>query len=183
MVCVGHIRQSLSHQKHCSVLRSPSSFLAVINFPCHFCSSTTPSIFDSRSFLRQVFILSPGTASPSSVTQTGSGCLSCNCRPYSSAYFPASFVIDWYPLLSACSSNSLTIFMAGSLFWYSLTAALIFVFLCSVSTERRPLPPLSRGRMIIREGARPDHRQPTQILSGCTSQDYLLFLPKSLEHT
>ena len=48
IICVGHIiiiiRQSLSHQKHCSVLRSPSSFLAVINFPCHFCSSTTPSI-------------------------------------------------------------------------------------------------------------------------------------------
>ena len=38
MVCVGQVCHSLSHQKHCSVLKSPSSFLAVINFPCHFCS-------------------------------------------------------------------------------------------------------------------------------------------------
>ena len=38
MVCVRQVCHSLSHQKHCSVLKSPSSFLAVINFPCHFCS-------------------------------------------------------------------------------------------------------------------------------------------------
>ena len=116
-LCVGHVRYSLSHQKHRSVLSSSSSSFAVTNFPCHFWAPTSPFSLNSCSFLRWVLSYSPGTTSPSSVTQAGSGYFSFSCRPYSSAYFAASFVSDWCPTISACFSKSRTIFITGSLFW------------------------------------------------------------------
>ena len=142
MVCVGQVGQSLSHQKHRSTLTSSFLFLSVTSFPCHLCCLTSYRTLDSRCRLRRFFTFFLGITSTSSVTQTRSGYSSRSYKSYPFAYATASFVSLWRPTLSARSSKSHTIFIAGSLLWYWLTATFIFVSLYSVSMERSPLSPL-----------------------------------------
>ena len=72
-LCVGKVRQSLSHQKQTSALNSSSLSLSVTSFPCHLCSLSSSLTLDSRCRLRRLFTFFPDSTYPSSVTQTGSG--------------------------------------------------------------------------------------------------------------
>ena len=112
MVGVGQVGQSLSPQKHRSALSSSSLSISVTSFPCHLTSYRT---LDSRCRLRRFFAFFLGITSPSSVTQTRSAYSSRSYKSYPFAYATASFVSPWRPTLSARSSKSRTIFIAGSL--------------------------------------------------------------------
>ena len=114
MVCVGQVGQSLSHQKHRSTLSSSFFSLSVTSFPYHLCFLTSYRTLDSRCRLRRFFTFFPGITSPSSVTQTRSGYSSRSYKSYPYVHPTASFVSLWRPTLSARSSKSHTIFIAGS---------------------------------------------------------------------
>ena len=55
--CVGQVRQSLSHQKHRSAIRSSSLSLSVTSFPCHLCSLTSSLTLDSLLFSTIIIII------------------------------------------------------------------------------------------------------------------------------
>ena len=73
-------------------------------------------------------------------TATGLVKFNHNCRSRSSVYFLASLMMQWCPFCTASSSNDLTAAIVRSALQQSFTAALILVFLYSLSTDFRPLP-------------------------------------------
>ena len=98
-------------------------------FLCHLWFLTSPSNFSTWHLHTSVL--------------TGHGCSRLSSILSSSVHLDASLTMDFRPSSSAVSSNSRTIFITRASLPRSFTAILIFVALCSISTD---LPPLLLGR-------------------------------------
>ena len=108
------------------------------DFPCHSSSRTYFSSFFSTHYFNISLTRYDGMMPPLPIlAHTGFGWLRCKLTPRSSGNIAASLTKELCPSDSALSSNSLTISIAGSLFSYNLTTALILVTLYSVSTANR----------------------------------------------
>ena len=132
--------QPFNHAKQLVMLRLSSSYLIRDNFSCHFLSLEISKNCISWDFFNRF----PALAA---VTTTGFRISSWSVMFSSSAYVAASFTSDWWPDAMECSSNSLTASKVWSEFWYNFSSDFILVSLYSCSTERRPLPHFSLGRL------------------------------------
>ena len=92
--------------------------------------------------------------------------LSCNlCNQTSLPSLISKFLFTKFlhnPIYSACSSNSLTVCMAGSPLQQSQTAPLIFTALYYISTEHKPLPP----SLVVGKISHLSHRVPSRNLNN-----------------